>query len=153
MLTIHHQAVFLIQCAVSAANILAAVLLVANTDDRDTSPALVGAYACAYLVGSVVSALVLRKAVGGLSVAGGSGWPAYLGRLLLAALAAAGLALGVRLLLPDLPDDPSTVRAVLELALLSGVAVGFFLLLARVLKITEVTSVISTVLRRRQPTP
>jgi putative peptidoglycan lipid II flippase len=147
------RTVFLIQCAVSAANILAALLLVAYTDDRGTSPALVGAYACAYLVGSVVSALVLRKAVGGLSAAGGSGWPAYLGRLLLAALAAASLALGVRLLLPDLPDDPSTVRAVLELALLSGVAVGCFLLLARVLRITEVTSVISTVLRRRQATP
>jgi putative peptidoglycan lipid II flippase len=146
------RTVFLIQCAVAVANIVAAVLLVAATNDRGTSPALVGAYACAYLVGSVVSAVVLRRALGGLGAAGGSGWPAYLARLLIAALVSAGLALGVRLLLPDLPDDPSTLRAVLELALLGAVAVTGFLLLARVLRITEVTSVISTVLRRGRAT-
>jgi putative peptidoglycan lipid II flippase len=146
------RTVFLIQCAVAATNILAAVLLVAATDDRGTSPALVAAYACAYLVGSVVSAFVLRRALGGLGVTAGAGWPSYVGRLLVAALVSTALALGVRLLLPDLPDDPSTVRALSELALLSGVAVSSFLVMARLLRITEVTSVISTVLRRARPT-
>ena len=78
------RAVFAIQCAVSATNVLAAVLLVAATDDRGTSPALVGAYSCAYLVGSVISALVLRQRLGGLDVSDAAGWPSYLGRLLLA---------------------------------------------------------------------
>jgi putative peptidoglycan lipid II flippase len=146
------RTVFVIQCAVAVTNVLAAVLLVAATDDRETSPALVGAYACAYLVGSLVSALVLRRALGGLAVGTGPGWSSYVARLLVAALVSAGLALGVRLLLPDLPEDPATVRAVLELALLTGVAVGGFLVLARLLRITEVTSVISTVLRRGRAT-
>jgi putative peptidoglycan lipid II flippase len=142
------RTVFVIQCAVAATNILAALLLVSATGDRGTSPALVGAYACAYLVGSLVSALVLRRTLGGLRLSAGSGWPSYLARLLGAVSVSTALALGVRLLLPDLPDDPSTIRAVLELALLSGVAVVAFLGAARALRINEVTSVLGTVLRR-----
>jgi len=142
------RTVFVIQCAVAATNVLAALLLVTATDDSGTSPALVGAYACAYLVGSLVSALVLRRTLGGLRVPAGAGWPSYLARLLVAVLASTALALGVRLLLPDLTDDPSTVRAVLELALLSGVAVVGFLGAARMLRLDEVTSVLSTLLRR-----
>jgi putative peptidoglycan lipid II flippase len=142
------RTVFVIQCAVAATNILAAVLLVAATDDRGTSPALVCAYACAYLVGSLVSVTVLRRALGGLGVAGGTGWPSYAARLLVAASLSTALALGVRLLLPDLPDDPSTARAALELALLSGVAVAAFLAAARLLGLKEVTSVLGTLLRR-----
>lgn len=142
------RTVFFIQCAVAASNIVAAVLLVSATDDPGTSPALVGAYACAYLVGSLVSVLVLRRAVGALAVADGSGWPGYLARLLAAVLVSAAVALGVRLLLPDLPEDPSTVRALLELALVGSAAVGSFLLASRLFGLKEVTSVLTTVLRR-----
>jgi putative peptidoglycan lipid II flippase len=142
------RTVFLIQCAVAAANILAALLLVMATDDRWTSPALVGAYACAYLVGSLVSALVLRRTLGRLGVPNATGWPSYVTRLLGAVSVSTALALGVRLLLPDLPDDPSTARAVLELALLIGVAVTAFLAAARLLGLKEVTSVLGTLLRR-----
>ena len=143
------RTVFVIQCAVAATNILAAVLLVAMTDDRGTSPALVGAYTCAYLVGSLVSALVLRRVLGGLGVTGGAGWPSYLGRLLVAVVASTALALGVRLLLPDLPDDPSTVRARAASSPCSPASPCVaFLAVARLLRINEVTSVLSTVLRR-----
>jgi hypothetical protein len=81
-------------------------------------------------------------------VPAGAGWPSYLARLLGAVSVSTALALGVRLLLPDLPDDPSTVRAVLELAVLSSVAVLAFLAAARLLGLKEVTSVLGTLLRR-----
>jgi putative peptidoglycan lipid II flippase len=146
------RTVFLIQCAVSATNIVAAVLLVSATDDRGTSPALVGAYTCAYLVGSLISALVLRDRLGRLSPTTGASWPSYLGRLLLAVVASTALAAGLRLLLPDLPEDPSLPRALLELALLTGTAIAAFLVAARLLRLNEVTSVLSTVLRRTSTT-
>ena len=146
------RTVFVIQCAVSATNVLAAVLLVAATDDRGTSPALVGAYTCAFLVGAVISSLVLRSRLGGLDVGSGAGWASYGVRLLLAVVASTALALGLRLLLPDLSDDSSVLRALLEVALLTGIAVLTFLVAARVLRINEVTSVLGTVLRRTSRT-
>jgi putative peptidoglycan lipid II flippase len=100
-------------------------------------------------VGSLVSALVLRRSLGGLG-APGAGWPSYLARLLVAVLVSTAVALGVRLLLPDLPDDPSTLRALLELAVVGGVGVLAFLGAAKALRINEVTSVLGTVLRRTQ---
>ena len=146
------RTVFVIQCAVAATNIVAAVVLVGATSARGTSPALALAYACAYLVGSVVSVIVLRRALGGMHAAGAGTWGSYLARLLVAVVVSTALALGVRLLLPDLPDDPSLPRALVDLALLSGVAVVAFLVAARLLRLTEVTSVISTLSRRRART-
>lgn len=140
------RAVFVIQCAVAATNIVAAVVLVGVTSDKWTSPALIGAYTAAYLVGAVISSLVLRGRLGGLGSRGG--WASYAGRLAVAVAAATGLALGVRVLLPGLPDDPTVFRGVAELALLGGLAVLAFLLAARMLRINEVMSVVGTVLRR-----
>ena len=146
------RTVFVIQCAVAATNIVAAVVLVGATNARGTSPALALAYACAYLVGSVVSVVVLRRALGGMHAAGAGTWGSYLARLVASVVVSTALALGVRLVLPDLPDDPSLPRALVDLALLSGVAVLAFLVAARLLRLTEVTSVISTLSRRRART-
>ena len=69
-----NRTVFLIQCAVGATNIVAAVVLVARTDAEHTAPALVVAYAASYVVGSVVSYLVLRRVLGAGCRAGRPSW-------------------------------------------------------------------------------
>ena len=143
------RAVFVIQCAVSATNVVAAVVLVGATSDKWTSPALIGAYTSAYLVGAVISTLVLRRRLGGL---GTDGWVGFVARLLGAVLVSTALALGLRLLLPDLPADPSVVEAFAHVVVLSGTAVLAFLLTARILRLDEVTSVLATVLRRTSRT-
>ena len=60
------RTVFWIQCAVAAANIVVAIVLVGRTDAEHTSPALVLAYTAAYVVGSFISYPVLRRLLGGL---------------------------------------------------------------------------------------
>ena len=138
------RAVFFIQCAVAATNILAAVVLVRATDDRDTSPALVGAYTAAYLVGAVISAAVLRSRLGGL----GSGWASFGAKLVGAVAVSTGVAVGLRLVLPDLPSSPSVLLALGHLAVLGAGTVLTFLVAARLLRLQEVTAVLATVLRR-----
>ena len=93
----------------------------------------------------MISSLVLRHRLGGL---GGVGWPAYLGRLAAAVLVSTGLALGLRLVLPDLGADPSVIAAFFHVVLLGGAAVLAYLFAARLLRLNEVTSVLGTVLRR-----
>ncbi|WP_372735238.1 murein biosynthesis integral membrane protein MurJ, partial [Nocardioides sp.] len=93
------RTVFFIQCAVAATNIVAAVILVGATSDRDTSPALVGAYTAAYLVGAGLSTIVLRRHLGSISVATGTGWSGFALRVLVTVAVATAVAGGVRLLL------------------------------------------------------
>ena len=106
-----NRTVFLIQCAVAATNIVAAVVLVARTDAEHTAPALVVAYAASYVVGSVVSYLVLRRVLGG--GVGGLGTPElvrFLVRLAIVTAVATAVALALALLLPG-RDEPSHVGA------------------------------------------
>jgi putative peptidoglycan lipid II flippase len=139
------RTVFYIQCAVATTNIVAALVLVASTSVKWTSPALIGAYTSAYLVGALVSTVLLQRRVGGL---GDGVWPAFLAKLVVAVLLSTGVALGLRLVLPDLPSTPSVLQALAQLLVLGGAAALTFLLAARVLRIDEVTSVLATVLRR-----
>jgi putative peptidoglycan lipid II flippase len=138
------RAVFFIQCGVAATNIVAAVVLVGATSAKWTSPALIGAYAAAYLVGAAISAAVLRSRLGDL----GDGWAPYAAKLVTAVGISTAVALGLRLLLPGLPESPSFALALAHLAVLGAAAVLAFLALARLLGIDEVTSVLGTVLRR-----
>ena len=65
------RTVFLIQCVVAATNVAAAVVLVEATDAEHTAPALVAAYTASYVVGSVLSYVVLgRTLAGGGAVVG-----------------------------------------------------------------------------------
>ena len=139
------RTVFYIQCAVAATNIVAALVLVASTSVKWTSPALIGAYTAAYLVGAVVSSVMLQRRIGGL---GDGVWSAFLGKLVFAVVVSTGVALLLRAVLPALPSDPSVIEAFFHLVLLGGAAVPAYLLAARALRIDEVTSVLSTVLRR-----
>ena len=145
--------VFWIQCVIATTNILAAVLLTRGAPAAETAPRLVIAYACAYAVGALVSYVILSRTVGGLA---GSTLLRFLVRLLLAVAVSGAAAWGLRRLLDGLLDGvvpgDGKLHAVLDL----GVAgLGFFLiylLLARVLRITEVTDVMKMVgsrLRRK----
>ena len=139
------RTVFWIQCVIAVANIIAAVLLVREATAEQTSPALVLAYAAAYLVGAVVSSGVLARTLGGLGVRSLS---RFVVRLLVVAVLSTAVAYGAARLLAGLGEDPS-----LGIALLRGVAVAtvdvvVFLLLARWFRLQEVTAVLDTVARR-----
>jgi len=150
------RTVFFIQCAVAATNIVVAVVLVRATDAEHTAPALVLAYTASYVVGSAVSYLVLRRSLakGG----GGLATPTtvrFLVRLLVATGIAGFASWGMATVLPG-HDDPSHLLALLRLVLVGGANVLVFLVLARLMRLTEVNEVIDTVtrrLRRRSSTP
>ncbi|MCW2771733.1 MAG: integral rane protein MviN [Nocardioides sp.] len=140
-----NRTVFWIQCAVSATNIAVAVVLVGVTDARHTSPALVLAYSASYLVGSVLSYAVLRRVLGGLRT------PAlvrFLVRVLIAALGAAAVAAGTAYLAKQIDSDPGRLVAAATLLVVGAVDVIVFVLLARVLRISEVSAVVDTITRR-----
>jgi len=140
-----NRAVFWVQCAVAATNIVLAVVLVEQTSARDTSPALVVAYTGSYLVGAVTSYLLLRSIVGSLDSAL---LVRFLVRLALAAGVSTAVAWLVRFGLDRLTDDPGKPMALLTLVLVLAVDGLVLVLLARLLRITEVTSVVELVTRR-----
>ena len=141
-----NRTVFFVQCAVAATNIVAALLLVRHASPLDTSPALVGAYGTSYAVGALVSYAVLRRTLGGLETAV---LVRFLVRLLIAAGAATLVSWGVGQVVPGGDASSGHLVSALRLVVISGVDVGLFLVLARVMRIREVTSVLDTVLRRR----
>jgi putative peptidoglycan lipid II flippase len=147
------RTVFLVQCAVAAVNIVAAVLLVRETTAERTSPALVTAYAAAYVVGATLSYLILRHRLGGLET---PRLVRFVVRLLLAAGLSTAVAWGVSWLLRDEwlsgGDDPSLVLAGVRAAAVALVDVGVFVVVARLLRLREVTDVMDTV-TRRLPSP
>jgi putative peptidoglycan lipid II flippase len=146
------RTVFFIQCAVAATNIVVAVALVRATDAEHTAPALVLAYTASYVVGLTVSYLVLQRS---LAKGGGSLATAttvrFLVRLLVATGVAAFASWGTATVLPG-HDDASHLLALLRLVLVGGANVLVFLVLARLMRLTEVNEVIDTVTRRlRRP--
>ena len=139
------RTVFFIQCAVAATNIVAAVLLVRQATAADTSPALVLAYSCSYLVGAVISYAVLRRLLGGLRT---PTLVRFLVRLAIAAAFSTAAAAGAAYLLDVLDDDPGLLLAAVRAGLVGLVDVLVLVLVARALRIREVTSVVETVTRR-----
>jgi putative peptidoglycan lipid II flippase len=140
-----NRAVFFVQCGVAATNIVLAVVLVGATSAEHTSPALVCAYAASYVVGSVVSYLLLRHRLGGLR---SRRLLVFGGRLVIATGLATGLTLPVARVLDGLADDPGLVVAAVRLVAVGAVDVLLFLVLARVLRIAEVSQVLATLTRR-----
>ncbi len=133
----------------AAVNITAAVLLVAQASARDTVPALVTAYGLAYVVGATVSFSVLRRRVGGLEVARLVRFGARL--LLVVALSTAAAWLAA-LALGGLGEQPHPVVSVGRGGVVGVVDVAVFLVLARVLRLGEVTELVDPVMdtvRRR----
>jgi putative peptidoglycan lipid II flippase len=142
------RTVFLIQCAVAATNVVAAVVLVARTDAEHTAPALVAAYTASYVVGSLISYLALRRSLaeggGGLATAE---LVRFGVRLAIATALATFAGWGLAMALPG-RDDPGHLLALLRLVLVAGADVVVFLVLARLMRVAEVTEVLDTVTRR-----
>jgi putative peptidoglycan lipid II flippase len=139
------RTVFWIQCVIALTNIAAAVLLVREATAAQTSPALVLAYATAYLVGAAVSSGVLARALGGIGL---RSLVRFLVRLVVIAVLSTTAAVGAAWLLRGLGEDPALVVALLRALVVTIVDVLVFLLLARLFRLQEVTEVLDTVVRR-----
>ncbi|HET6625182.1 MAG TPA: murein biosynthesis integral membrane protein MurJ [Nocardioidaceae bacterium] len=140
------RTVFWVQCVVAAANIVLAVALTRALTAQYTATALVLAYGGAYAVGATVSYLLLRQLLGGLETR-------VLARFLVRLLVAAGVATAVTWVLRQgvhqvWPPDDSKAQAVALLVACTGVDVVLFLVLAKVLRIREVTAVMELVTDR-----
>ena len=138
--------VFWVQCGIAATNIVLAIALTRHVSPAGTAPGLVTAYAGSYLVGALVSYSLLRRILGGLDT------PLlvrFLVRLLLAAGIATAVAWAVKHGLQAVwPVTGGNLQAFLVLVATGLVDVGVFLALARVLRISEVTAVMSLVTGR-----
>jgi len=140
-----NRTVFWIQCAVAATNIAMAVALVQATAAVRTSPALVGGYTASYVVGAALSYAVLARALGGLETAR---LLRFLARLLIAAAVSTLVAGLVALGLDRVDGDPGWPLAAAVALVVVAVDVVAFLVMARVLRLREVTEVVDIVLRR-----
>jgi putative peptidoglycan lipid II flippase len=137
---------FFLQCVIAATNIVAAVVGVRVLLDEEhlrfSGVVLGAAYALAYLVAALMSRPVLRRRVPRVHGAG-------IGLPLLAMVIAAVLGAGVgraALWLLDAAVDPSgPLGAVLQLAVAAAVMLPVYAGVARVLRIHEVTDVVSMV--------
>ena len=142
--------VFFVQCAIAATNIAVAVLLVGRADPEQTSPALVLAYLSAYVVGSATSYLVLRRTLHGLETAR---LVRFLVRMVIVVGVTAAVAVGLAALLGTWAVGTAAKPVALARALgVASAAGAVYLGLARLLRVTEVTEVLDTVvgrLRRR----
>ena len=135
---------FFLQCLIAGTNVvlgIAAVLLLDN-------PALVAtglafSYSVAYLIGLPVSFSVLRRKLGDLD---SEELVRHCVRLLIAVIPAAIAAWLISWAVMTQSD--SKVVLAFGLALAGLVAVGLFLLMARLIRIHEVREIITTVLRR-----
>jgi putative peptidoglycan lipid II flippase len=148
------RAVFWVQCLIAATNIALAVALTRHVSPWNTAPGLVLAYCGSYLVGAVGSYSLLRHVLGGLET------PVlvrFLVRLLIAAGIAAGLAWAAKYGMHQVWASPTgaaatsgggKVQAMGVLAATALVDVAVFLVVARTLRITEVTSVMDLLTRR-----
>ncbi|HEX5771983.1 MAG TPA: murein biosynthesis integral membrane protein MurJ, partial [Nocardioidaceae bacterium] len=140
------RTVFWVQCVIAVTNIGLALAVTGLMQGDDVASGLVAAYIGAYAVGAALSYGVLRQVLGGLET------PALVGflvRLVAAAAVATGLAWAARLGLDVLwPDDDGKVRALTVLAVVSAVDLLVFLVLAKFLRIREVTSVLGLVTSR-----
>jgi putative peptidoglycan lipid II flippase len=140
------RTVFWVQCVIAATNIGLAVLITGAVTADDVASGLVLAYVGAYAVGAVVSYSYLSHLVGGLHT---GTLVRFLARLVLATGVAAGVALGVRYGVGELwPTGDGKVRALVRLVLVAGVDVTLFLLLARALRIREITGVLQLMTAR-----
>ena len=144
------RTVFWVQCLIAATNIALAVVLTRDVSPSGTAPALVLAYAGAYLVGAIGSYTLLRHVLGGLETP-------VLVRFLVRLLVAAGVATAgawaakyglEQIWGPATEDGAGKARAVGVLGATAVVDVVLFLALARLLRIREVTSVMTLVTSR-----
>jgi putative peptidoglycan lipid II flippase len=140
------RTVFWVQCVIAATNVALALVVTSAVSPKQTAPGHALAYAGSYLVGAVCSYSLLRYTLGGLET------PAlvrFLVRLILAAGIATLLAWGAKSGVEALwAPNSGKVQALVLLGGTGAVDVVVFLLLARLLRIREVTSVLTLVTSR-----
>jgi putative peptidoglycan lipid II flippase len=137
--------VFFVQCAVAATNVVAAILLTHDIDPIQTAPRLVIAYAASYAVGAVVSFGLLSRQLGGLAGRRLVRFAIRIGLVVAGSTALAWLAReGVHRVLTG--HDKLTV--LVHLAVIGVVGMGSYLLLSRLVRLTEVTDVTALVTSR-----
>ncbi|NYI80204.1 murein biosynthesis integral membrane protein MurJ [Nocardioides panzhihuensis] len=140
-----NRTVFFIQCAVATTNIVAALVLTRAVSAEYTAPALAGAYTLAYLVGSVVSYVVLKRTLGDLD---GRGLLGFLARLVMVTAVAAAAAWLLRTALGMINDEPTMVLALIGAAIVGALHLGMLLLGAQAAQVKELTSMVQQVSRR-----
>jgi putative peptidoglycan lipid II flippase len=137
--------VFFVQCAVAATNVVAAILLTHDIDPIQTAPRLVIAYAASYAVGAVVSFGLLSRQLGGLAGRRLVRFAIRIGLVVAGSTTLAWLAReGVHRMLTG--HDKLTV--LVHLAAIGVVGMGSYLLLSRLVRLTEVTDVTALVTSR-----
>jgi putative peptidoglycan lipid II flippase len=137
---------FVVQSVIAVANVSAALLYTDPAGDPEVAPQLALAYGTAYLVGAATSLLLLRRRVGDLRMRGLLG---FLVRIALASVPAAGAAWLTVMGLTRTGLDPDDKVGALVILLAAGViALSALVLLARLLRLEEVTSIMRTVFGR-----
>jgi putative peptidoglycan lipid II flippase len=140
------RTVFWVQCVIAATNITVAVAVTSQVGPRDTAPGLVAAYVSAYTVGAVLSYLLLRRLLGGLET------PVlvrFLVRMTIAAGLAAAVAWGWRVLVDSVwATGDGKGQALVLLGTTGLLDLAVLLLLARLMRIREVTEVVGLVTGR-----
>ena len=137
--------VFFIQVAVSATNVLVATSLVPSRPPAETAPMLVVAYLSSYVVGAVVSFVLLRRTVGGLET---PQLLRFLVRMSIVLAAAAAAAWLVELAMAGLGEQPGPLVGLVRGG--TSALAGMLVVLggARLLRVREVTTLVDTVAAR-----
>jgi putative peptidoglycan lipid II flippase len=137
---------FFMQCVIAATNIGAALIGVRVLLDKEhlrfSGVVLGAAYALAYLVAVLMSRRVLRRRVPRVA---GSGIGLPLIAMVIAAVAGAGIGRGVLTVFDSAVDWTGPLAAVVQLAVGGVVMLPVYVGVARVLRIHEVTDVVSAV--------
>ena len=135
---------FLIELAVAGTNIVAALVLTSLVSPRNVPVALALALGAAYLVGATLSSTLLPG-----TVVFGTGMRLFLVRLAIACIAAALVMVAVLTALQASGVPADTPARALGLVALAGPAgAGAYLLVARVVGLTELATAMSSLRRR-----
>ena len=136
---------FFVQCAVSATNVTAALLLVGSRPPVDTAPMLVVAYFISYLVGSVISFLVLRRRLGELE---GAQLLRFGVRMALVLAVAAVATWGSEWALAGLGEEPHPLVSLARAGVSGLIGCVVVVVGARLMHVREVTTLVDTVAAR-----
>jgi putative peptidoglycan lipid II flippase len=143
---------FLVQCVIAAVNITLAITLTAVVSAAWVAPALAIAYGCAYAVGSAASVALLSRRLGGLGRRRLVGFVARVVASAVPAAAVAWLAIsGLSVLGLEVASKGDSI-VLLSVGGLLGLLV--YLLLARALRIDEISRIVALVgsrARARRP--
>ncbi len=133
---------FFIQIAISGSNVILALLFISlDADPSTVAPRLALSYASSYLIGAVITHLVLKRRLPHLS---GSELLRHLGTLTIAIAPGAAVAAGIVWLVPA----STTLNALGGFVGGALVMVLIFLLVARQLRVSEIAQVVAILMRR-----